>query len=594
MSKFLRLVRMNDGGRVPATVIATALLGLLAAGCSSDMTRFDFPAFGLTDANPRSKPVPAEPVFGNKVADADGGSYGQSYDGGQSYDSSYGSGYDSGVSRESPDYGGYGPSEKRYDVTGLPATKGGGGIDGDEYLAGNGGAYGDDPAALKGHKPAYSGNGDSVVVQPGDTIYRIARKHGVSVAALMAENNMASPSISVGMRLVLPGRDGGVRPVKQAKLKNEAYSSDALPGANGDLSDANPYEEGSAADQQEPAVYVPAVKAPALKSPSLKSSPNKDLLTKAGTYKVRSGDTFASIARALGVSQKSLAEANDVADTSKLKEGQVLHMPGAGYDSIDSASDPYGSLKAEKAAALDQSANDPVAKDDEVARPAAKPKKPKVVAALDRKPVVGEAEAASNSGDGFLADEAATAPVKPAVQKPVVKDEPAAVADGAADSPVATKKDKVAKADPAVAADEAGNAGDDAKSADAAGSGFRWPVRGRIVSKFGKLEDGSQNDGINVAVPLGTDVHAAEEGTVAYAGSELKGFGNLVLVRHADNWVTAYAHNQSILVKRGDKVTRGQVIAKAGKSGSVDQPQVHFELRKGSRPVDPLPHMASN
>ena len=121
---------------------------------------------------------------------------------------------------------------------------------------------------------------------------------------------------------------------------------------------------------------------------------------------------------------------------------------------------------------------------------------------------------------------------------------------------------------------------------------FRWPVRGRIISGYGAKPDGKHNDGINVAVPLGTSVKSAENGVVAYAGSELQGYGNLVLIRHSNGWVSAYAHNDQIMVKRGDEVRRGQVIAKAGKSGSVSQPQVHFELRKGSQPVDPLKYMA--
>ena len=126
-----------------------------------------------------------------------------------------------------------------------------------------------------------------------------------------------------------------------------------------------------------------------------------------------------------------------------------------------------------------------------------------------------------------------------------------------------------------------------------AGNSFRWPVKGHIVSGFGTKADGGHNDGINISVPQGTPVRAAENGVVAYAGNELKGYGNLVLVRHANNWVSAYANNEQILVKRGDKVSRGQVIAKAGTSGSVSQPQVHFELRKGSRPVDPTKYMSS-
>jgi len=111
------------------------------------------------------------------------------------------------------------------------------------------------------------------------------------------------------------------------------------------------------------------------------------------------------------------------------------------------------------------------------------------------------------------------------------------------------------------------------------GNSFRWPVQGRIISEFGTKADGGHNDGINVAVPLGTSVKAAENGVVAYAGDELKGYGNLVLIRHSNNWVSAYAHAEEILVKRGDQVRRGQVIAKAGRTGQVNQPQLHFELR---------------
>jgi murein DD-endopeptidase MepM/ murein hydrolase activator NlpD len=124
-----------------------------------------------------------------------------------------------------------------------------------------------------------------------------------------------------------------------------------------------------------------------------------------------------------------------------------------------------------------------------------------------------------------------------------------------------------------------------------AGDKLRWPVSGKIITGFGQRNDGTHNDGINLSVPQGTAVHAAEGGLVAYAGAELKGYGNLVLVRHDNGWVTAYAHNDELMVKRGDKVQRGQVIAKAGRTGSVDQPQVHFELRQGSKPVDPVPFL---
>ncbi|WP_282583690.1 peptidoglycan DD-metalloendopeptidase family protein [Lichenifustis flavocetrariae] len=119
---------------------------------------------------------------------------------------------------------------------------------------------------------------------------------------------------------------------------------------------------------------------------------------------------------------------------------------------------------------------------------------------------------------------------------------------------------------------------------------FRWPARGRIIQGFKGGTGG--NDGINIAVPEGTAVKAAEGGVVAYAGSELKGYGNLVLIRHPNGFVSAYANNGEIDVKRGETVKRGQMIAKSGQSGNVSSPQLHFELRKGSTPVDPTQYLA--
>ena len=117
---------------------------------------------------------------------------------------------------------------------------------------------------------------------------------------------------------------------------------------------------------------------------------------------------------------------------------------------------------------------------------------------------------------------------------------------------------------------------------------FRWPVRGKVITSYGAKTNGKANDGINLAVPEGTPVKAAEDGVVAYSGNELKGYGNLVLVRHGNGYVTAYAHASELLVKHGDTVKRGQIIAKSGQSGEVGSPQLHFEIRKGSTPVDPL------
>ena len=128
------------------------------------------------------------------------------------------------------------------------------------------------------------------------------------------------------------------------------------------------------------------------------------------------------------------------------------------------------------------------------------------------------------------------------------------------------------------------------KAAEATGAlpTFRWPVRGKVITAYGAKANGKSNDGINLAVPEGTPIKAADDGVVTYSGNELKSYGNLVLVKHPNGYVTAYAHASELLVKRGDTIKRGQVIAKSGQSGEVQSPQLHFEIRKGQSPVDPL------
>ena len=121
----------------------------------------------------------------------------------------------------------------------------------------------------------------------------------------------------------------------------------------------------------------------------------------------------------------------------------------------------------------------------------------------------------------------------------------------------------------------------------ASASGFTWPLKGEIVSSFGPKAGGLHNDGINIAAAEGTPVKAAAAGTVAYAGNDLKGFGNLVLIRHSDGWITAYAHLASMSVQKGDEVNAAQAIGTVGQTGSVDSPQLHFELRHGKEAIDP-------
>jgi len=123
------------------------------------------------------------------------------------------------------------------------------------------------------------------------------------------------------------------------------------------------------------------------------------------------------------------------------------------------------------------------------------------------------------------------------------------------------------------------------------GRGFVWPVEGKVISTYGSKDNGLYNDGINIGAEAGTTVRAVENGVVAYSGNELRAFGNLLLIEHEGGWVSAYAHNDVLLVSRGDKVEKGQPIARVGRSGSVTVPQLHFELRKNKRAVDPLKHL---
>jgi murein DD-endopeptidase MepM/ murein hydrolase activator NlpD len=172
--------------------------------------------------------------------------------------------------------------------------------------------------------------------------------------------------------------------------------------------------------------------------------------------------------------------------------------------------------------------------------------------------------------------QASVSSLKPSSKKPAVAEAstPAQVASLETTSPVAVS-------DPAVSSKVASNAG------------FRWPARGRVIQAFGD-KNGVKSTGINISLPQGTPIKAAEAGTVAYAGSEIKGFGNLVMIRHPDGWVSVYGNNSEIKVKRGDEIKRGQIIALSGQSGDVSAPQLHFELRKGSVPVDPVEHLSDD
>jgi murein DD-endopeptidase MepM/ murein hydrolase activator NlpD len=315
---------------------------------------------------------------------------------------------------------------------------------------------------------------------------------------------------------------------------------------------------------------------------------------------VAPGETLETISRRHNVPVSAIMQANNITNPTAVHPGQHLVIPrqktGAAYAQPPRAATPaavmppVGPVGSPKTALAPTSGVHVVAPGETLHS----------IARLYGKPVMVLAKANNIPPDTMVrVGERIVIPdvqpaqtqanlVPPRTQAPAAV--PAAPARGpdiaSAESPHSAR---VASPEPAPAADQT-NA---VKTAEPAGAlpGFRWPARGRVIAGFGPSPNGLQNDGINVAVPEGTPIKAAEDGVVAYAGNELKGYGNLVLVRHSNGFVTAYAHASEILVKRGEAVKRGQVIAKSGQTGSVTSPQLHFEIRKGSTPVDPSQYL---
>ena len=492
--------RVKTGALIPALTVA-----VLLSGCSADVGRFDFPSFNLNGdtSTTNAIPTPSEPVTSGPslsgVADrSSGGSYGGAYVPQRSSRASDG-----------------------VDVAALPdAAAPAGGYERPPYTAGTPAPYQPPRATYSPSAPApvaavptyakqqpsrasapSAAPGDSIEVQRGDTVYGLARRHGVTVKDLMAANSLTAANIKPGQRLRIPGGSSAVAAPLDAKRETAVAPVAAAPRVPTAASETNPAASGDWG----------------------------------GSYTIQSGDSLYGIARSHKVRVADLQSANNITNPRQLKPGMVLRVPGHG-----GASSPTPTL-----------AQAPRATETEAPRAIQSTTQPTLIN--------GEKKVAALDTGGV--SDATAAPVAPT--KPATEAKPA------------SRPDKTAAISP-------GQIG--------AGK-LRWPSKGKVVSGFGQRPDGTHNDGINIAVPQGTDVHAAEEGEVAYAGSELKGYGNLILVRHDNGWVTAYAHSETMLVKRGDKVRRGDVIAKAGKTGQVDQPQLHFELRQGSKPVDPLPYL---
>ncbi len=289
-------------------------------------------------------------------------------------------------------------------------------------------------------------------------------------------------------------------------------------------------------------------------------------------YRVSRGDTLYGISRNLGVDMYAVAQANGIAPPYHIRSGQTLVIPAASAPVPHTRPDanPASSPPSVAVAAAEDTRYPPP-------HQTAPPQAPAVAAIVPPTPAPPRGHEEPSAPR-----ESAPAPVAPATAAAPSPSTAAESPPPPATEPAAGMAQETSlPLPPPVAVPPA---------LDDNGR-FLWPARGRLISHFGIKEGGLQNDGVNIAVPVGTPVRAAESGEVVYAGNELRGYGNLLLLRHNGGFMTAYAHIQDILVQRGDKVTRGQIIAHSGATGSVSSPQLHFEIRRGAQPVDPLPFL---
>ena len=290
------------------------------------------------------------------------------------------------------------------------------------------------------------------------------------------------------------------------------------------------------------------------------------------THLVRGGDTLRSVARLYGVEVSTLAATNHLPPPYVIRTGETLILPSSVETAASSPPQTVASAAPQAVLAAPLAAPTPPPAAPSAAAPA--PPAPAPPEIDERVPPLA-------------------APLAPPPDAP----SPAAAPQVAAGSAAVRRRAARAVAGSvrcrraAAAAKLEQTVSLPPMPAPVAGSGFLWPVRGPILSGYGTSADGSHNDGLNIAAPEGTPVVAAAAGEVAYAGNELKGYGNLVLIKHAGGVITAYAHLASVTVKRFDKVARGQAIGRIGATGAVSQPQLHFEIRQGARPVDPVGYL---
>ncbi len=294
----------------------------------------------------------------------------------------------------------------------------------------------------------------------------------------------------------------------------------------------------------------------------------------AGVHNVVSGDTLYSISRAYRLPMRDIAIKNHLKPPFKLYEGQRLRLPNPKEYKVQSGDTLYGiarlfGVSSSEITRLNNLQPPYIVRVGQVLRLPSATRKD-VRKSTARKDVDNLVSKSGNNGSLPVQNSE-----KPATQA-VIKDG-VPVPQSKPEQYVKPKSVHVSKVR--------------TKAPKRASSKFLRPVRGKIISNYGAKKSGLHNDGINIAAPRGAPVKAAENGVVVYAGNALKGSGNLILVRHENQWMSAYAHLDKILVRKGQIVKRGAQIGKVGSTGNVSKPQLHFEIRRATSAMNPVKYM---
>lgn len=299
--------------------------------------------------------------------------------------------------------------------------------------------------------------------------------------------------------------------------------------------------------------------------PGFHSDSTSRTSSSSGNIVVKKGDTLYSLARTNDVPLRDMIEENNLRAPYILSLGQELKLPHRKYHMVEKGDTLYNISKRYDVdvTSLSRANNlqDPyiISIGDKLSIPGS------VAYAPDEEQVsvaVTETNAAPSATKSVAPKAKARAKGKSTSKRPVAK---------------ATRPVTRAVATPARTA-----------QATRKNTRLAWPVKGKIITPFGVAGKGKKNDGINIASNQGTRVSASENGVVVYAGNELKGFGNLVLVKHSRGVITAYAHNHKLYVRKGEVIKKGQQIAAVGQTGGVHSPQLHFEVHINKKPVNPV------